>query len=462
MQPGVGEHLQRPIVRRGGAVGEAWTRILELSTISRTFPEARAMRTMTGTETKKRLYGLIASVSESHEPLRITGRRSIHSSLPPSLIFVLLAGLLAPAASSPESVAEMKPTTIFRDPSRYTTFPDVKRLPSGDLLCVFRDATFPEHVRHIEKDARVVGAVSKDGGLTWSAPTVIHECTRCHNDPSVAVLRDGRLLLTWFTWVGRSEAYVAAHKPPFARKVDRGEWGMYAEPGGIFTLWGTADPLRWTGEPIHIVGESLRLAATSASALETRGGDLLMPIYMRLPDRPPDRAYVLRSSDRGATWSEPILIAEDPGGKIAMQEPALAENRDGTIVALMRTTNAEDHLYTVRSEDEGKTWTPAERTPLVGHPADLELLPDGSMLAVYGYRHEPGWGVRGCVSRDGGVTWDAANELVIADHGAHSDLGYPSVCQADPEHVVVAYYMNGPDTRDRWIECKRIPLKSLP
>ena len=144
-----------------------------------------------------------------------------------------------------------------------------------------------------------------------------------------------------------------------------------------------------------------------------------------------------------------------------MQEPAPAQNRDGTIVCLMRTTNAEDHLYTVRSTDDGKTWSVPERTPLVGHPADFQSLPDGRMLAVYGYRHDPGFGVRGCVSEDGGVTWDRANEFVITDRGAHRDLGYPSVCLVDEEHLLVAYYMNGPDTKDRWIECKRVPLSLL-
>jgi len=360
------------------------------------------------------------------------------------------------------SISSVEPVTIFRNPERYTTFPDVKRLPNGDLLCVFRDATFPEKVRHIEKDARVVGAVSKDGGMTWSAPDVIHEGTRCHNDPSVCVLRDGRLLLSWFTWVGRSEEYVETHKPPFARRVDRGEWGAFAEPGGGFLLWGITEPLAWEEEATHVIGDSNLLVATSASVLETGTGALLMPVYMRRPDNPPDRSHVLRSEDGGKTWGEPVLIAEDRDGKISMQEPAIAENREGVIVCLMRTANAEDHLYTVRSKDDGKTWTVPERTTLIGHPSDLQLLPDGRMLAVYGYRHDPGWGVRGCVSDDGGITWDRANEFVIADKGAHADLGYPSVCMIDDEHALVVYYMNGPDTKDRWIECKRIPVGELP
>ena len=49
----------------------------------------------------------------------------------------------------------------------------------------------------------------------------------------------------------------------------------------------------------------------------------------------------------------------------------------------------------------------------------------------------------------------------VADHGAHTDLGYPSVCLTGDGHVLIAYYINSPDVRDRWIECKRIPLSRL-
>jgi len=89
----------------------------------------------------------------------------------------------------------------------------------------------------------------------------------------------------------------------------------------------------------------------------------------------------------------------------------------------------------------------------------MQRLADGRMLAVYGYRHEP-FGVRACISEDG-VTWDRSCEMVVAAKGAHTDLGYPSVCLTADDHVIVAYYMNGPDTKDRWIECKRIPLSML-
>ncbi|MDM8007578.1 MAG: PmoA family protein [Phycisphaerae bacterium] len=367
-----------------------------------------------------------------------------------------------PAAAGPLEPRTIggEPIAVFRDPTRYTSFPDVERLPDGRLLCVFRDASFPEPVRHIEADARVVGSTSSDGGRTWSRPFVIYDDPDCQNDPSVAVLGDGRLLLNFFNWVGRSEAYVKQHNPPYARRVDRGVWGDYAEPGGVKTLWGKARSLEWESKRDDIKSKAEQLLATSSSAIETSKGTLLLPVYGRSTSQPVDQAYVLRSTDGGRTWSDQILLAVDAGGKIAMQEPALVENADGTIIAVMRTTNAQDHMFTARSDDDGLTWSSPERLSLIGHPADLVRLPDKRVLLVYGYRHQP-FGVRACVSDDGGKTWDVGRELVIAASGVNTDLGYPSVCLADDRHVVVVYYMNGPNTRDRWIECKRIAVEEL-
>lgn len=365
----------------------------------------------------------------------------------------------AEGAAQGDAIRAIEPVAIFRDSARYATFPDVKRLPDGRLLCVFRDAPFPDKIKHIEVDARIVGAVSRDGGRTWSRPEEIHACEVCHNDPSVCVLRDGRLLLTYFTWVGMSEEEVREQKPFRPRQVDRGAWGKYAVCGGVHALWGDARSLVFRDEPVVFGHGGQGLMATSCSVLETAAGTLLLPAYGRSETSKADQAFVWRSTDAGRTWGEPALMAST-GSNIAQQEPALVQAANGDIVALLRTTNAEDHLYLVRSADDGRTWNEPERTELVGHPADLVRLPDDRLLAVYGYRHEP-YGVRGCVSDDHGRTWLKAREIVIADRGAHTDLGYPSVCLTDDGHVFVAYYMNGPDTRDRWIEGKRIPLALL-
>jgi len=45
-----------------------------------------------------------------------------------------------------------------------------------------------------------------------------------------------------------------------------------------------------------------------------------------------------------------------------------------------------------------------------------------------------------CLSRDGGKTWDYANEILIRDDAPNGDLGYPASVQMDDETVLTIYY----------------------
>ena len=71
---------------------------------------------------------------------------------------------------------------------------------------------------------------------------------------------------------------------------------------------------------------------------------------------------VMSQACYGLFFREGMILGEDIA-KIAMQEPALVETRQGDIVALMRTANAGDHLYMTRSADDGVTWAPPSDIP---------------------------------------------------------------------------------------------------
>ena len=60
---------------------------------------------------------------------------------------------------------------------------------------------------------------------------------------------------------------------------------------------------------------------------------------------------------------------------------------------------------------------------------------------AYGYRREP-FGIRGCFSRDGGRTWDLADELAFRADGRHGDLGYPYTIQLRDGQLYTVYYHN--------------------
>lgn len=104
-----------------------------------------------------------------------------------------------------------------------------------------------------------------------------------------------------------------------------------------------------------------------------------------------------------------------------------------------------------RSTDGGVTWSQPVRTPVRGFPQHLLQLKDGRLLATYGYRYAP-QGIRACISRDGGLTWDIDKEIIIRNDGGTEDLGYPVAVEMPSGEVFCVYYMNDARHDDCFIE----------
>ena len=102
------------------------------------------------------------------------------------------------------------------------------------------------------------------------------------------------------------------------------------------------------------------------------------------------RAEIMRSSDGGKTWTDPVPMIDTEWDDRA---PAAAQLPDGTLVASF-FTYPEPAVAIIRSFDDGKTW---EQTPKLIRAPFLSLatdgpplvMPDGSLLlATYGKETE--------------------------------------------------------------------------
>src|SRR5206468_515456 len=111
-------------------------------------------------------------------------------------------------------------------------------------------------------------------------------------------------------------------------------------------------------------------------------------------------------------------IAEDRTFKLQFNETEVLQLPDGRILAMMRCHKFRDHvgnyLFQSYSQDGGVTWTPFKKTPIWGYPPQLILCKSGAVLCTYAHRRHP-YGVRACLSRDLGETWDYENEKIIRD-----------------------------------------------
>jgi hypothetical protein len=74
----------------------------------------------------------------------------------------------------------------------------------------------------------------------------------------------------------------------------------------------------------------------------------------------------------------------------------------------------------------------------LGYPPQLTLLADGSIHCVYAHRSYP-YGIRACLSRDGGGSWDIENEIVVRDDAMTGRVGYPTSTQVEDGSIVTAY-----------------------
>lgn len=102
----------------------------------------------------------------------------------------------------------MEHFVIYKDENSYSAFPDIERLPNGDIIITFREAVRREIATHIDSTSRAVAVRSKNNGKTWEETVVVYDDEDGIQDPSIKVLSDGTLISNFFKWkVMRQEPF---------------------------------------------------------------------------------------------------------------------------------------------------------------------------------------------------------------------------------------------------------------
>lgn len=167
--------------------------------------------------------------------------------------------------------------------------------------------------------------------------------------------------------------------------------------------------------------------------IQLADGTVLMAVYFEFFDGRGNESYVFRSRDGGKTWGEPALIGSH------YNETGIQVLPDGGLLAALRSEKG-GHIAVARSTDQGRTWSTPERiTEDREHPGDLIVLKDGRVLLTYGERNAPR-GVHAVLSRDNGRTWDMTKKVVLANDAPNTDCGYPSSVQLADGRILTIYY----------------------
>lgn len=151
--------------------------------------------------------------------------------------------------------------------------------------------------------------------------------------------------------------------------------------------------------------------------------------------RPYSRSYTCESSDGGRTWRYLATMGYAELGSEGYNEGTMRRLPGGELLAVVRTGNERDlacqdnPIMWTTSRDEGRTWSPPERTGVEGAYPGLAVLSDGLVVMSYG---RPGAML--VFSADGGRTW---TDATVVDSTPYS--GYTDVVQIGPGELLVGY-----------------------
>jgi hypothetical protein len=343
---------------------------------------------------------------------------------------------------------------VHKDDLAYISHPSIVALQSGEWLAAFNHSRRREPRMHPPSDPlfRTLLARSSDCGATWGTPTFAPDFdwsgTEC---PGIAQLRNGTVVLTQFRFgwypLGLAMKRRADGEPISICITGRGwtedfsddEWekAQYTWARGYHGLYAhlSTDGGRTFERTVKLDTAPYRDGYTRTGVVELADGRVAYAVTEHHP--PSNRfTYALYSSDGARTWDPPVVVADDP--KRIFSEPHLAEVATGEIYCILRCGERR-FLHGCRSLDGGQTWSSPEPTPMDGHPGHLLVLHDGRLLCTYGRREEP-FGIRACLSEDGGETWRIEREIVIRDDLPNSDLGYPTTIEYEPGRLFCCYY----------------------
>ena len=296
----------------------------------------------------------------------------------------------------------------------------IDRLPNGDLLMTHSSGYWHSSFampRQIEPKlaanwrsegwpldfkaptgGRTMACRSTDGGRTWSKPFTILDHRLDDGAHAVMTLPSGRIICL----VGvQASWYGYTHAPKgFEKDIDglnTKQFVIHSDDNG--KTWSKPRGLKSPGD-FYERGHGGRPVLLS-------DGSILWATYYQVRGRKFLSGAIRRSTDNGLTWP---VISRIVRKENAIDEPAIAELKDGRVVLVTRPDGAVFH-----SADKGRTWKDSgSRIVDSGKfkAPQLAVLGDGTLVAFATWRNLRAW-----ISRDGGKTWTKNLPLDTGSYG---------------------------------------------
>ncbi|MBN2292176.1 MAG: exo-alpha-sialidase [Pirellulales bacterium] len=314
----------------------------------------------------------------------------------------------------------------------YEAFPDVCRMRSGELICVFYAGYghVSDPKQRLPKGGRIAMCRSKDDGRTWSPAKTIVDTPIDDRDSSIIELPSGDLLVTFMTYDRNRKK--GTHQAFTIRSRDGGK------------TWSSPKPIDTPFTQLEAISTPPRLMPDGRLLLTPYGNNTGDP-------RSYKHAAVLESRDEGRTWK---TLAEVKSAKHFLLEPDLVCLPEGRLLMMMRAV-----MTSSESTDGGHTWTDPKPVGIAGDCPYLLLTSKNILLC--GIRYSPSKKNRSTGilhSTDFGRTWKGPT-IIDPALGA-----YPSMAELPDGRIFVVYYNEGrgSDIRCVYLDVDKNGVRVLP
>ena len=336
------------------------------------------------------------------------------------------------------TIVSSQPKRIWKD-NRWLWFPQINRLSTGELIVGFwmvNDERYPE--------GDFGGyTISQDGGRTWGRRRL-----RSSLAWNKHVYPDGSMIeLSWLTMPDSSEQ----PKKITGVLTTLSDGGMVVRQEDASVsfprpVWIEPAVQGMPGKPVpskylRFDGIGQRPNASmyfARSILEGKDKSLLATMYGVYEGEQARRNVVVRSEDRGRTWSYLSTICDGPmieqltgDAYRGCEEASLERLADGRILCVFRTASRE-HLFQSWSSDDGRSWTRPVSAGVGSVLPKLLMLDSGVLACSYG---RPG--VQIMFSLDGtGQEWTHHTEIPL---GERASTCYTDMVEITPGEILLVH-----------------------
>lgn len=357
----------------------------------------------------------------------------------------------------PKEKVILEEMLIFPIQEQHAHGSSIVSLPNGDLLA----AWFQGSGERTADDVKILGSRLIKGQKTWSEPFEMADTPHLPDcNPVLFLNEEGKLFLVWIAvqanrWehsilrFRTSENFLASGPPIWnwqdniLLKPDEGfaeevatrlkelprltaGWAEYAPRYDQMIITASNDPAkRSTGWMSRI------------KPLILEGGKILLPLY----SDGFNLSLVAISEDHGSSWLPSLPIV----GRGPIQ-PALAQKKNGDIIALMRDSgDAPTRVQKSVSRDQGLSWTVAEKTDIPNTASvDLLVLQNGHWAFLGNDIDDGRHRIALYFSDDEGDSWKWKINLEDREQDG-GRFSYPSLIQTPDGilHLTYSYHLDG-------------------